>query len=413
MRKQGYEKALDLLWKCAGEDGFFASPTKTANYRRIWSRDGAIIGLAALMTGEAELIKTTRQTLKTLAANQGPHGEIPSNVDTSSDRVSYGGMAGRVDANLWFIIACGEYWQATGDDEFLHEMIPAIEKTRYLLGAWEFNNRGLLYIPETGDWADEYIHSGYVLFDQVLYLQALRTICAIRCNQHDSEDHDLQAKAMRLKHLIRANYWFIDGDGVPDDVYHEILYKKGRTAATRCATHFWVPFFSPHGYGYRFDSFANVLTSLLNVADDDQRRNVDRYISGVVFADGDQLLPAFTPVIKPVDKDWDDLHMTFSYTFKNKPNEYHNGGLWPMITGFYVADLALRGNREVARKLLDKIHEGNALEMEGEAWGFPEYVHGKDHTAGGTRHQGWSAAGAIIGEKALEGQCVFRIGDRK
>lgn len=413
INEQGYEKAVDLLYQCAGEDGFLASPTKTANYRRIWSRDGVIIGLAALMTGEAELINTTRQTLKTLAANQGPHGEIPSNVDTSSDRVSYGGMAGRVDANLWFIIGCGEYWQATGDDEFLDEMIPAIEKVRYLLGAWEFNNRGLLYIPETGDWADEYIHSGYVLFDQLLYLQALRTICAIRCKRHDSEDHDLHDKAMRLKHLIRANYWFMDGDSVPDDVYHEILYKKGRTAATRCATHFWVPFFSPHGYGYRFDSFANVLASLLNVADDEQRRNVDRYISGVVFSNRKQLLPAFTPVIKPVDKDWDDLHMTFSYTFKNKPNEYHNGGLWPMITGFYVADLALRGKEEIARKLLEKIHEGNGLEMEGEPWGFPEYIHGKHHTAGGTRHQGWSAAGAIIAEKAMEGQRLFRIGDRK
>lgn len=413
IHEQGYEKALELVEQCAGEDGFFASPTKKANYQRIWSRDGAIIGLAALMTGEAELIKSTRQTLETLADNQGPHGEIPSNVDTRSDRISYGGMAGRVDANLWFIIACGEYWQATGDDDFLDGILPAIEKVRYLLGAWEFNNRGLLYVPETGDWADEYIHSGYVLFDQLLYLQALRTICAIHNKKHDSEDHDLQDKAVRLKHLIRANYWFLDSGKVPDDVYHEILYKKGRTAATRCAAHFWAPFFSPHGYGYRFDSFANVLVSLLNVADENQRKRVDRYIKEIILSDGHQLLPAFTPVIKPVDKDWDDLHMTFSYTFKNKPYEYHNGGLWPMITGFYVADLAQREKKEAAQEFLKKIHESNALEMEGEAWGFPEYIHGKHHTAEGTRHLGWSAAGAIIGKKALEGQRVFRIGDGK
>jgi hypothetical protein len=40
-----------------------------------------------------------------------------------------------------------------------------------------------------------------------------------------------------------------------------------------------------------------------------------------------RLLPAFHPVITPVDKDWKDLNITFSYTFKNRPYEYHNGGL--------------------------------------------------------------------------------------
>lgn len=405
----GYDKAIELLHQCSMEDGFLASPTDNANYRRVWSRDGAIIGMAALLTDDEELITSTRQTLKTLIKYQGPHGEIPSNVDTISDRISYGGMAGRVDANLWFIIACGEYWLATGDGDFLEEAIPALEKVRFLLGAWEFNNRGLLYIPETGDWADEYIHSGYVLFDQLLYLQALRTLCTVRKELHDSEDHNLREKTTRLKHLIRANYWFINSGQVPDDVYHEILYKKGRKAATKCARHYWVPFFSPHGYGYRFDAFANILSSLLDVADDERRQAVEKYIRDEIMTDGEQLMPAFTPVIKPVDKDWDDLHMTFSYTFKNKPYEYHNGGLWPMISGFYVADLAKQGKEEAARRHLRKIHQANAMEMDGEPWSFPEYVHGRELTPQGVHHQGWSAAGAVIGTKTLEGQPFFRI----
>lgn len=407
----GYSKAMELLHACATENGFLASPTKKANYRRIWSRDGVIIGLAALMSGEAELIDAARLTLKTLARHQGPHGEIPSNVTPGSDRVSYGGMAGRVDANLWFIIGCGEYWQATGDDNFLDDMIPVIEKVRFLLGAWEFNNRGLLYIPETGDWADEYIHSGYVLFDQLLYLQTLRTLGTIRRALHEGEDHSLQEKTNRLKHLIRANFWFA-GDRIPDDVYHEILYKKGRRAATRCATLYWAPFFSPHGYGYRFDSFANILSSLLDVADGTQRENVEEYIRDNLMTNGEQLLPAFFPVIKPMDKDWDDLHMTFSYTFKNNPHEYHNGGLWPMISGFYVADLARRGKMETARQHLVKIHEANQLPMDDEEWSFPEYLHGKKLIAEGTRHQGWSAAGAVIGACSLDGKPLFSIGEQ-
>jgi len=409
--QEGYDNAVELLTRCSRPEGFLASPTDRANYRRIWARDGIISGLAALLTGDADLIETFRRNLVTLSEHQGPHGEIPSNVDPISDRISYGGTTGRVDADLWFVIGCGEYWQATGDDAFLESMAPVVEKVRFLLGAWEFNNRGLLYVPATGDWADEYIHNGYILYDQVLYLQVLRTLCAIRAHAHGSRDHALCTRVSQLKHLIRTNYWFEDGDETPDDVYHETLYTKGRKAARSCENRYWMPFFSPHGYGYRFDGFANVLVSLLGVADERRREQVDNYIVELTGDDPLRLLPAFHPVIKPVDEDWKELNITFSYTFRNKPYEYHNGGLWPMITGFYVADLAKRGKPRQARRFLRGIHQANAAEMQGEPWSFPEFVHGRDFTPGGTRQQCWSAAGAIIGQKTLEGAHVFRIGE--
>jgi glycogen debranching enzyme len=398
-----------LLHRCNSPDGFLATPSDTANYRRVWGRDGVIIGLAALLTGEPELIDGFGQTLRGLAEHQGPHGEIPSNFDRASDRVSYGGTTGRVDADLWFMIGCGEYWKATGDDAFLESIWPVLQSVDTLLGAWEFNNRGLLYVPLTGDWADEYVHGGYVLYDELLYLQALRSLRALCEQVQGSENHALKDRIDRLKHLIRANYWFSDGDTLPENVYHEVLYRKGRDAAPHAAGRHWMPFFSPQGYGYRFDGFANVLASLLDVADDAQRRCVDRTIASTVEEVGMHLLPAFWPVIKPVDDDWRELQMTFSYSFKNAPYEYHNGGLWPMITGFHVADLAARGKRDLARRHLDAIHEANALSMDGEPWSFPEYVHGKEHRAGGVRNQGWSAAATIIGTAALEGRPVLRL----
>jgi glycogen debranching enzyme len=405
---QGYREALSLLHACCTADGFVASPSENQNYHRIWGRDGSIMALAALLTNEQELIHTAKNTFETLACHQGPHGEIPSNVDPAAERVSYGGTAGRVDADLWFIIGCGEYWQATGDDQFLQDMLPVIEKTRFLLGAWEFNGRGLIYIPLTGDWADEYLHNGYVLYDQLLYLQAQRTLARMHAELHGSSDYALQEKIGRLKHLIRANYWF-NGDTVPEDAYHEALYRKGLQAAGHCDSRYWMPSFSPSGYGYRFDAFANVLASLLDVADDGQRDKVDAFIAGELIHPDMPLLPAFHPVIAPVDEDWEDLQVMFSYTFKNKPYEYHNGGLWPMVTGFYVADLAHRQKTREAGGYLQGLHRANALVMENEAWGFPEYVHGQKFTPGGTRHQGWSAAGAILGHHALRGQDIFRI----
>jgi len=408
-RSEGYRRALDMLHACATEEGFLASPSKKANYRRIWSRDGVVLGLAGLLSGTHELITCFRRTLETLAAYRGPHGEIPSNVDPVGGRVSYGGTTGRVDADLWFVIGCGEYWRATGDDRFLERVHPALEGCRFLLGAWEFNNRGLLYVPHTGDWADEYLHHGYVLYDQLLYLQAQRTFCAVHAYIYDAADHVFMEKATRLKHLIRDNYWFDHDVGVPDDVYHELLYEKGRRAAPHRNGRYWMPFFSPTGYGYRFDALANVLASLLGVADAERQQQVDACIDRMVPPDL-MLLPAFHPVIQPVDEDWQDLQMTFSYTFKNHPHEFQNGGLWPFITGFYVADLAARGEWERAAQFLDAIHRANALPMAGTSWSFPEYVHGKRLTAGGTQAQGWSAAGAVIGSHALDGAPLFRIG---
>lgn len=409
LMEQGYRKAIDLLGECSRPEGFLASPTNDQNYRRVWGRDSVIIGLAALLTEDKELKDAFRNSLETLARYQGPHGEIPSNVDPKSGRVSYGGMTGRVDADLWFVIGCGEYWKATEDEAFIKKMMPAIEKVRFLLGAWEFNNRGLLYIPATGDWADEYLHNGYVLYDQLLYLQVLRTIGDIRAHFHDTQDHQLNERKSRLIHLIRDNYWFPADDKMPDDVYHEVIYRKGKKAATRSKNHYWMSFFSPHGYGYRFDALANILASLFGLADEQRRQHVDRYIEQELVDEKLKLVPAFHPVITPVDKDWEELHIIFSYTFKNRPYEYHNGGLWPMITGFYVADLSRRGRMDAAREYQAGIHRANRMEMEGEAWSFPEYVNGKDHTPGGTRHQGWSAAAAIIGHFALQGKEMFRI----
>ena len=151
---KGYERAIALLHDCCTKSGFLASPTKRDNYRRIWGRDSVVIGLAGILSEEQDLIDGCRRSLETLARHQGPHGEIPSNVDPQTERVSYGGTAGRVDANLWFVIGCGEYWRSTGDDEFMDRMLEPLQNVRFLLGAWEFNNRGLIYVPPTGDWAD-------------------------------------------------------------------------------------------------------------------------------------------------------------------------------------------------------------------------------------------------------------------
>ena len=52
--EEGYNKALSLLHDCVTPDGFVASPSDHDNYRRVWSRDGTIISLAAILTGGSD-----------------------------------------------------------------------------------------------------------------------------------------------------------------------------------------------------------------------------------------------------------------------------------------------------------------------------------------------------------------------
>lgn len=403
-----YQKAIELLYKCASADGFLASPTEKTNYRRVWARDGVIIGLAALVSEEKQLIQSFRQTLVTLAKAQGPHGEIPSNVDPLSGRVSYGGTTGRVDADLWFIIGCCEYWLATEDQEFLEQMLPVIEKVKFLLGAWEFNTRGLLYIPQTGDWADEYLHSGYVLYDQLLYYQAQRAIHTIHENIHGSSDHALKEKYVHLKHLIQANFWLDPKAPESDNIYHNDLYEKGLRAEPNCNDTYWLPFFSPTGYGYRFDAFANILASIFGITDEDRQSRVDKYIEEIV-PDKLKMMPAYHPVILPMDTDWKELQMTFSFNFKNRPYEFQNGGLWAMINGFYVYDLCQRGKFELAQDYTNGIDEANAKAYENQEPGFAEFLNGMNMAPGGTVLQGWSAAATVIAHHSLLGKRLFRL----
>jgi hypothetical protein len=47
--------------------------------------------------------------------------------------------------------------------------------------------------------------------------------------------------------------------------------------------------------------------------------------------------------------------------------------------------------------------------MEEQLWSFPEYINGRDFSAGGTRNPCWSASAALMGHYALKGKEVFTI----
>ena len=172
--RTGYIKAIELLREASTPMGFVASVQEHDNYKRIWTRDGVVNGLAALMSSEADLIQTFRATLETIFDHQHPTGFMPSNVAMDGS-ISYGGTVGRADNPSWAVIGLCQYALITQDDSLLQKYRRQVEKCFSVMDAWEFNGKHLLYVPQSGDWADEYIQHGYVLFDQLLRVWALRS----------------------------------------------------------------------------------------------------------------------------------------------------------------------------------------------------------------------------------------------
>ncbi|EKD76363.1 MAG: hypothetical protein ACD_43C00140G0001 [uncultured bacterium] len=381
MANSAYTAAIQLLHEVVIPAGFMASVTDRDNYRRLWARDSVLAGLAALVSEDATLILASRNSLLTLAKYQGAAGQIASNIETTSGKVSYGGSAGRVDATLWFIIGCGQYYQQTHDSTTIEQLKPALRKAMAVAQAWEFNDRGLLYVPDTGDWADEYTRGGYVLYDQLLYWRAQQDYIKIM-------DQPLPT-IERLRNLIQINYWLAPKATNSSYIYHQAVYNLAPTIP------YWAESFSPFGYRSQFDSWANLLAGVFGLATQSQSNTVDKFIAEHFTEQTHYIFPAFYPVITPSDPSWTALKQSYSFDFKNKPHYYHNGGLWPMITGWYVIDLVRRGQTALAKKYLDAIAQAN-----GDT--FYEYLTGDAYQPGGTVKLAWNAALYILAERTLQ-----------
>lgn len=387
-----YQRSLALLHRCLSPAGFLASPDDVDNYARIWARDGVIAGLAALASGNADLIVGLQRTLDTLTRHQGPHGEIPSNVTIDGEHVSYGRLVGRVDALLWYVIGVCAYIQHTTQADREHYR-SSIEHALFLAGCWEYNNRGLIYTPISGNWADEYVQQGYVLSDQLLYETALQAAGRVFRQQA------WQEKARALHQTLAVNYW--PRVALSDDprVYHPHAY---RHQIERGERNHWLPAFSPSGYATYFDGLAHALALLTDLGDNDRQAQAEQYVQSLEAQIGSALLPAFWPVIQPGNPGWRELQSNHLYgQMKNMPYRYHNGGLWPMLTGLEVMGLVRHGAWERARHLLTAINTANAKGSDNSQWDFAEYHHAQTHLPTGTKHVGWSAAAGVLAHQAV------------
>ena len=383
MNSLAYNLSINLLHKVSTPHGFLASAENTTNYKRVWARDGVICGLAALASGDEKLIATFKNTLETLAKYQHPIGTIPSNVliDNQNAEVSYGGLAGRVDAATWFVIGVCQYAYNKSDTSFLKQHHSEIEKCIELFDSWEFNNKHLMYVPLSGNWADEYITDGYVLYDQLL------RIWALKCYNYFVNSEVISDKIEKITTQIEINF-------MPNSIgekYHERAYNELNFQD------FMPCSFSPSGYKTNFDAFANSLVLLLNIGLDTFKKRIINYANALIEETDMGLLPAFWPPIFETDEHWNLLKNNCKYEFRNYPYEFHNGGSWPMVNGFYGLALIANSEEKKALALLDRINKANA-KMD---FSFYENFNTKTTEPNGVSHCAWSAAASVLVYQSL------------
>ena len=403
------QPALDLLRTVVTPDGILASPTDITNYRRVWARDSVMCGLAGLVAGDEAITHGLRDTLTTLAGAAGPDGQIPSNVaiqDGEITGVSYGGLSGRVDAIPWFIVGLAEYVRVTGDVPLATRFADTVRRGLDLMTAWEYNRRELVYVPLGGDWADEYVLHGYVLFDQLMRVWALRSAERLGLS-------DAARRREAIESRITATFRLDLGGTVADGAYHQHaatqLWKRDAIPP------YWLPALNPGGYQTPFDAWSNALALLLGLGDEISTERTVEAGESIRRNRPGALIPAFWPPIQEGDPDWHVLQGNHRGTFQNRPGHYHNGGLWPMVNGWWGAALASTGHTAAAKDVLEAVHNANRSQpgdsRSGHAtdtapdteWLFPEYRDAETAAPGGTRPLAWSAAGAVVLDAHLRG----------
>jgi hypothetical protein len=361
-----YDKARAVLARECSPLGLMASPE---GYPHVWARDSVITGLGAILTPGHEAC--LRTSLQTLAGQQSELGAIPNNVSVATGRLDHTN-AGSVDSNLWYILGHYIQWHTFDDVGFLRTHWPSLERALLWLRYQDSNGCGLLEVHEAADWADLLANRFNILYDNVLWVgPESADEWGPTCPGHAEWKHTLSQ---------------VD----------PVLVKRP----------FFLPYVAFRDYGDYCDVFGNLLAVLFGVANPAQERRILDYLYQVGIAEP-YPVRVLHPPIYPGSKDWREYYRNNNL---NLPDQYHNGGIWPFVGGFYVAVLVKTGRREEAQRQLERLAEVNRLGVN-EEWEFNEWCHGRTGRPMGYPHQAWSAGMYVYAHHCVADGRVPVFGD--
>ena len=391
---EGVKRACEILHNCITPHGFRASADPNG-YPQVWSRDSSITLLGALASGDNDLMAAGRASLVSIGRAQSCLGMIPLNFNPETGTVSTEN-AGSCDANLWYILGQYALYIASRDKSSLIKSWPRITKALAWLQYQDMNECGLLEIPEAGNWMDLIAVRYNTLYDNTLFYAAtLAYEDLLRELPADLEPIPCHISADSIHERLNLLFW-IDRCWVASHFAEHLeklkairlewfmLYYNIGTISSRP---FYLPWVAFREYGDWCDSLANVLAILTGIADGHRSEHILRYMQQVGMAEP-YPTKAIHPPIFPGDSSWREYYRSRNL---NLPDQYHNGGIWPMVGGFHIAALVRRGWQAEAEKLLVQLAAANQ-QGAGSMWEFNEWMHGRTGHPMGYARQAWSAA---------------------
>ena len=372
------EKILEKAKKAAfdvllhNNHGPYRGLPRTAGwgYPEPYTRDLLISSFGILTTKNDKLIKSLKRVLETLAKNQSPLGHISSLVNDPQDR-------GSSDCTPLFLIGVGLWRKVMDEPDFLEDAVnKALTWMQYRSPA----NRILVSQLPTSDWRDEQWVLGYGLFVNTLVRIYLRLF-------------GLNKQAEMLKDHM--GHFTVKGDRQNRHI-HEGLVLHAKP---------YYAFWSYKVYrSERFDLLGNSLAVLSGIASVSRANHLVTWIETEckeMQKNEDlavDLPPNFFPYVRPEDPDWMPRYQKY-----NQPGEYHNGGIWPFVCGFYIAALVAAGKHNLAQKklfsLAKLVQQSRVAEVE---FGFNEWHRAQDGTPQGQDWQSWSAAMYLYAAECVE-----------
>lgn len=329
-------------------------------YPEPYTRDLMISLFGIGVSGDMQLLDSMRRVLQTLAKNQTRHGHIPSLINDPDD-------VGASDTTPLFLLATAIFRELSGEKSFLEE---AVEKALTWMEYQSPGDRFMVAQQPTSDWRDEQWVLGFGLFVNALVYSYLRLL------GQDERAEKLCAEMRRLS---------IDGGFIPHHVH------EGLTVNSK-------PYFAVWAYKVyccdRFDLLGNSLAILSGIASKKQANEIIGWVevecsrmigSGELAVD---MPPNYFPFTQPADPDWRPRYEQY-----NKPGDYHNGGIWPFVCGFYVAALVAAGRFELAERKLAGLTQLVKPAKRGDLeFGFNEWIKAQTGQVMGVDWQTWSAA---------------------
>ena len=374
-----HRRSVELLKRNLTPDGILAaSPGAKAErrgYTAIFGRDAAVCAIGMALSGDATLERAAAAGLRTLAAHQAPNGQIAKFVDLKRSEPDFWYL-GCIDSTLWWLIALAYLDGRRPAGALRGKYARQIELAIRWLLAQEHQRFYLLQQNEASDWADIMPRSGFVLYSNALWYRVKRLYgVAHAARTRDYFNGLFHPFSSALSEYRRAR------------LLNDYVLRSGRNRGL------YLSFVNFSFFGEEGDVFGNVLALLCGLADAPaSARTLDALAAARVS------VPYPVRVVtRPIRR---SSSLWRPYMARHRQNlvwQYHNGGIWPMVGGFWVAALVAAGRGEQAKIELSKLARACAVDH----WAFTEWLHGRTLAPRGMPGQSWNAAAFLMAEHAV------------